>query len=198
MWSNADYKDSKESIWNRTAYSFSPHFKKIPAVRKSKCFSLDDMLMSVLAMFTLKIDSLLQFDKSRETNEGNILKKIFSQVQRQKAHKQFLYEIPKPENYFLLNIDGTGFFASSKIKCPHCLTRSLTKNEVELLESEEDPQDHSFHHQLLGAAIAHPDVKQVIPLCPEPILIQNGESKNGCEKKLPRGLSSAFEMITLE
>ncbi len=124
--------------------------------------------MSVLAMFKLKFESLLQFDKSRETNEGNnlkkifgvkkfpsdtqmravidevshldlmpVFKKIFSQVQRQKAHKQFSYEIPKQGNYFLLNIDGTGFFASSKIKCPHCLTRSLTKKEVELLESEE-------------------------------------------------------------
>jgi hypothetical protein len=32
---------------------------------------------------------------------------------------------------------------------------------------------------MLGAAIVHPDFKEVIPVFPEPILKQDGESKNG-------------------
>jgi hypothetical protein len=34
----------------------------------------------------------------------------------------------------------------------------------------------------LGAVLAHPDCRQVIPLCPEPILKQDGTTKNDCER----------------
>ena len=40
----------------------------------------------------------------------------------------------------------------------------------------------TYHHQLLGAAIVHPDQKAVIPLAPEPIIKQDGETKNDCER----------------
>ncbi len=35
---------------------------------------------------------------------------------------------------------------------------------------------------MLGAAIVHPDLKEVIPLAPEPIIKQDGETKNDCER----------------
>jgi len=35
---------------------------------------------------------------------------------------------------------------------------------------------------MLGAAIVHPDHKEVIPLAPEPIIKQDGQSKNDCER----------------
>jgi hypothetical protein len=35
---------------------------------------------------------------------------------------------------------------------------------------------------MLGAAIVHPDFKEVIPLAPEPIIKQDGDSKNDCER----------------
>jgi hypothetical protein len=35
---------------------------------------------------------------------------------------------------------------------------------------------------MLGAAIIHPDRKEVIPLAPEPIIKQDGERKNDCER----------------
>ena len=35
---------------------------------------------------------------------------------------------------------------------------------------------------MLGAVIVHPDIKGVIPLMPEPIIKQDGESKNDCER----------------
>jgi hypothetical protein len=38
------------------------------------------------------------------------------------------------------------------------------------------------HHQLLGAALVCPGHKEVIPLMPEPILKQDGETKNDCER----------------
>jgi hypothetical protein len=35
---------------------------------------------------------------------------------------------------------------------------------------------------MLGAAIVHPDFKEVIPLAPEFINKQDGQSKNDCER----------------
>jgi len=35
---------------------------------------------------------------------------------------------------------------------------------------------------MLGAVIAHPNCRHVIPFCPEPILKQDGTTKNDCER----------------
>jgi hypothetical protein len=40
----------------------------------------------------------------------------------------------------------------------------------------------TYHHQMLGAALVCPGRKEVIPLMPEPILKQDGETKNDCER----------------
>src|SRR2546427_11772758 len=40
----------------------------------------------------------------------------------------------------------------------------------------------TYYHQMLGAAIIHPDVREVIPLMPEPIVKQDGIEKNDCER----------------
>ena len=40
----------------------------------------------------------------------------------------------------------------------------------------------TYTHQMLGAAIIHPDVRAVIPLMPEPIVKQDGTAKNDGER----------------
>ena len=45
-----------------------------------------------------------------------------------------------------------------------------------------------YHHQMLGAAIVHPERCEVIPLMPEPIIKQDGESKNDCERSAAKHL----------
>jgi hypothetical protein len=40
----------------------------------------------------------------------------------------------------------------------------------------------TYTHQLLGAAIIHPDQRAVIPLMPEPIIPRDGTAKNDCER----------------
>src|SRR5712664_1212968 len=39
-----------------------------------------------------------------------------------------------------------------------------------------------YYHQMLGAALIHPDFREVIPLMPEPIIKQDGTEKNDCER----------------
>jgi len=40
----------------------------------------------------------------------------------------------------------------------------------------------TYRHQMLGAALMHPDQRAVIPLMPEPIMKQDGTAKNDCER----------------
>ncbi len=44
----------------------------------------------------------------------------------------------------------------------------------------------TYSHQLLGATLVHPDLKEVIPLVPEPIIHQDGQTKNDCERNATR------------
>jgi hypothetical protein len=176
--------------------------------------------MSALAIFGLKYPSLLQFDRTRndeivKANLHNLykvekapsdtqmreildpvvpeaLKPAFIQIhhtlQRQKVLEKYKYL----EGY-LISIDGTGQFSSSEIKCPECCGRKL-RNGVE-----------QNYHQLLAAAIVHPARATVLPLFPEAITRQDGETKNDCErnaaKRLIPSLRQAFpklRMILLE
>jgi hypothetical protein len=176
-------------------------FNKIPDFRTGKVdISLPDALMSAFAMFSLKDSSLLSFDQRRENeaelkNLKNIygienipsdsrmreigdeiepkqyisplFKIIFRQAQRGKALEQMVFY----KGCYLLNLDGTGFFHSKKLSSPFCMEKENSKTG-----------QISYYLQMLGAAIVHPDFKEVIPLCPEMIIKQDGTTKNDCER----------------
>jgi len=94
-------------------------------------------------------------------------KDVFRELQRGKVLEKFVFM----EGCYLLSLDGTGYFSSKKIHCDSCLEK-VDKKTGEV----------TYHHQMLGAAIVHPDLKEVIPLAPEPIIKQDGETKNDCER----------------
>src|SRR6266545_4740603 len=156
--------------------------------------SLTDTLMSAFAMFSLKAPSLLAFDKERA--EGNlhtiygmqrvpcdtyrrerldplsptwlrpVFKSVFRQLQRGKALEEMVFL----DGHYLLALDGTGYFSSTTIHCASCLHTVHRNGSV------------TYAHQMLGAAIIHPDVRAVIPLMPEPIGQDDGTDKNDCER----------------
>ena len=79
---------------------------------------------------------------------------------------------------YLLSVDGTQYFSSQQIHCDSCLEQVNSQTgEV------------SYTHQLLGAAIVHPDQQAVIPLAPEPIIKQDGTAKNDCERNAAKRFS---------
>jgi len=172
-------------------------FERIPDYRPPDVdisISLPDALMSAFAVFSLKDPSLLAFDQRRndenlqsvygienipcDTHMRTILdpvepeslrplfKDVFRQLQRGKALEPFVFH----EECYLLSLDGTGYFSSHKVHCPSCMEKVSKSGEV------------TYYHQMLGAAIVHPDRKEVIPLMPEPIIKQDGETKNDCER----------------
>lgn len=166
--------------------------------RNTSHLTRSDCLMSGLAIFGLKYESLLQFDQHYNSDEvvrhnlhtlynvqqmpsdtymrerldevdptglRKAFKSIFAQVQRGKALEQFQFM----NGYYLLSVDGTGFFSSPNVHCENCCVK------------EHRDGTKTYYHQMLGAAIVHPNQKTVIPFPPEPIMKSDGFQKNDCE-----------------
>jgi len=172
-------------------------FSKVPDFRQGDIkISMTDALMSGFAMFSLKDPSLLAFDERRgidenlrsiyhiedapcdtqmrkifdEVNPENLrraFKGPFRQLQRGKALERMVFF----QGCYLLCLDGTGFFSSKKLYSDICLEK-VNKKTGEV----------TYSLQMLGAAIVHPDFKEVIPLAPEFIQKQDGQTKNDCER----------------
>jgi hypothetical protein len=178
-------------------------FNKIKDHRsKNIKISLTDALMSGFAMFSLKDPSLLAFEErqSEDTNLKSIYKinnvpcdtqmrtildnvepadiehsftDIFRKLQRGKVLEPMVFM----NNCYLLSIDGTGYFSSNEIHCNSCCTKINSKTG-----------EITYHHQMLGAVIVHPDIREVIPFAPEPIIKQDGKTKNDSERNASKRL----------
>ena len=177
------------------------HFSALPDPRSGEVeIPLDDALMSAFAMFALKDPSLLAFDHRRRDPSDNFrtiyaiyrvpcdsqmravldpvdpaalrspFREIFRRLQRGQVLQRFAYL----NNHYLLSLDGTGYFSSGTIHCPSCLVKHHRGGGL------------TYSHQLLGATLVHPDLKEVIPLAPEPIIQQDGQTKNDCERNATR------------
>ncbi len=171
---------------------------EIPEI-KNTLISNSDCLMSALAVFTFKFSSLLKFDKARTSDKpflknlcslfhiGNVpcdtymrerldeitpvvirplYTALFSVLQRNKILEHFCFF----KDHHLISVDGTGVFSSHTIHCAQCCTKEHKNGTT------------TYHHQILAAALVHPDQKVAYPLCPEPIMKSDGMQKNDCER----------------
>jgi len=176
-------------------------FDRVPDPRKGGSeISLGNALMSGFAMFSLKDPSLLAFDQRRHDPNDNfrsiygidrvpsdtqmrtildpvepeelgpLFGDVFRCLQRGKALERFVYMA----GHYLVSLDGTTYFSSEKVPCPSCLQKHHRGGGI------------TYSHQLLGATLVHPDLKEVIPLAPEPIINQDGHTKNDCERNATR------------
>ena len=98
------------------------------------------------------------------------LRPVFTSVFRQLQRGKALEEMVFLDGHYLLALDGTGYFSSTTIHCASCLHTVHRNGSV------------TYAHQMLGAAIIHPDVRVVISLMPEPIGKYDGTDKNDCER----------------
>jgi hypothetical protein len=80
------------------------------------------------------------------------------------------------DGHYLLSMDGTGHFSSNTIHCKNCCVKNHKDGS------------QSYYHQLLAAVILYPNEKVIIPLCPEPILKEDGDNKNDCERNAAKRL----------
>ena len=173
-------------------------FDKIKSPVQPRKFTLTNYLMSALALFKLKYESLLKFDQDTRQNDTiranmeqlfGVLKVPCDTAMRKvldlldpaqlrpvfKALLAFVQRAKILEAYryingaYLISIDGTEMFHSESVQCDNCCQSKHGNGKV------------SFAHKLLAAVIVHPAQKQVIPLAPEPIQQQDGTNKNDCE-----------------
>jgi len=179
-------------------------FDELPDGVASRGITLSDCLMSGLAVFGLKYPSLLQFDQHNnealiqanltalygvtrapsdtylrerlDTVNPEVLrgafKCIFALLQRGKGLEGFTYL----DGYYLVSVDGTGYFSSNQVHCANCCQKQHRDGKV------------TYYHQMLGAVLVHPDQREVIPFAPEPVLQQDGANKNDCERNASRRL----------
>ena len=166
--------------------------------------TLSDCLMSALAMFGLKYPSLLKFERDARGGEqirSNLrnlygvvrapsdtamrerldlvdprslrgaFKKVFSALQRGKGLEGFTWL-----GHHVLSVDGTGYFSSESVHCGNCCEKRRRDGRV------------TYHHQMLGAVLVHPECREVFPLAPEPIMRSDGSRKNDCERNAAKRL----------
>lgn len=179
-------------------------FERIPDEVRGRKRGLPDYLMSGLAVFGLKFPSLLQFDRGvrddglirenlkhlygvedapcdtalRERLDAvepsalrGAFKRLFAVLQRGKGLEDFAWL-----GHYLLSVDGTGYFSSSKVRCKRCCEKHRRDGTV------------TYYHQMLGAVLVHPEHREVFPLAPEPIEKADGARKNDCERNAAKRL----------
>jgi hypothetical protein len=182
------------------------NFKKFTDHRPISIIPLESILMSSFAVFALKCPSLLGFEKAfqmSETRSENlkrlfrlervpsdtqlrevldyvnfeqfrgVFKALFSYVQRSKVLEKFVFMDIDNLPHYAVAVDGTGIFRSEKIKCPDCLV-------FERFDAD-NKSIITYGHNMLAASLVLPEVKQVIPFCPEAIVTQDGKTKNDSE-----------------
>jgi hypothetical protein len=165
-------------------------FDHIPDYRPADVdIALSDVLMSAFAMFSLTAPALLAFDQERA--EGNVhtiygsqrvpcdtymraildpispkwLRPVCTRVFRQLQRGQALASLTFLDGPDLLALDGTEYFSSKTMHCAACLHRVHRNGSL------------TYTHQMLGAAIIHPDPRAVLPLMPEPMVNRDGTDK---------------------
>lgn len=176
-------------------------FDKIKDHRASSSkITLTDALTSALAMFHLKDQSLLAFDKRRQEEPENLhsvygigqipcdsqmrtildpvdpeaLRPAFRGIFRHLQRGKNLEAMTFLGGYYLLSGDGSGFYLSSKVSSEYCLRKVSRKGETK------------YQQQMYAAAFVHPDQKEVVPVFPEMITRKDGSNKNDCERNASR------------
>lgn len=158
-------------------------------------YSLADVLMSGVALFSLKDSSLLQFITRFKERSGN-LKRLFhvKKCPGDTALRQILDEVESSQllpilgelvndldkhkhlegynvlgNFRYIAIDGTTHFSSHEIHCANCLVKNHRDGTK------------TYNHAMLSAVLIHPDESVVFPVAVEPIVNGDGSKKNDCE-----------------
>ncbi len=178
-------------------------FDLIEDKRAANCsYSLSDLLMSIFAMFSLKYDSLLDFDNQTNFAKNNLkkifgiqqfssdscLRKVLDKIDWKCLRVLFKNQFDKLKQagivesyqnlgeYLLISVDGVEHFSSKKIHCDCCLIKKQKDGTI------------AYTHSMLCAVMVHPDKSNVFVIGTEPIQCQDGSEKNDCERNASKRL----------
>lgn len=178
--------------------TLSSRFKQIDDTRQTGKvdFALHDCLMSAFAMMLFQDPSLRDFQRRlQDVYQKSNLHSMFgvSEIPKDSQMRDLLDTVDPRDlepifadflgyiqrgkhlekyrvlgNKYLVPIDGSEYFSSNKIHCPGCLTQRKNRQV-------------RYHHNIVQAVIAHPDMRLVLPLAPEEVTNQDGTEKQDCE-----------------
>ena len=172
-------------------------------------YYLLDALKAGFSIYSLKIPSLYQFQKRAQAEDYNLstvykigaipsdngLRKLLDGVNPEHLRQGFreLFEHATAQgllrryrvwgNYVAASVDGVQHFQSKSVSCEQCLQRKHRDGTT------------SNYHSMLSAALVKPGLPQVMPLDHEPIIRQDGTTKNDCERNAIHRLLDHFQKI---
>jgi hypothetical protein len=157
-----------------------------------------DFGLSAFALFFMQSASFLSFQRALEKGQGRsncqtlfgigtipsdnyirdmldgadpaLLQPCFERMEQWLAAPPLRQAFGRLDGRTLIAWDGTEYFCSQKLDCPHCLTRKRANGRIE------------SYHTLLAATAVAPGHSKVVPLFPEFIAPQDGAEKQDCER----------------
>ncbi len=175
-------------------------FDAVPDPVDPRGLSLSDCLMSGLAVFSLKMPSLLQFDSQVRFGEDPALRRnvraLFGvgRVPSDTAMRERLDRIGPRELRGAFRAVHASLQRGKALQSftalgGHLLlsmdgTEYFSSAKIGCARCCRRRQGDGFvnYHQMLAAAFTHPDRSQVFPVAPEMIRKEDGASKNDCER----------------
>ena len=180
----------------RAAFSTLPDSRKTATSNNLK-YAVEDAALSAFSVFFTQSPSFLDYQVRMQKTYGknnaqslfgvhqipsmnqvrNILDPIppqtvypvFAEISEGLHQNGYLNPYRRTGNTLLIALDGTDFFASEKLSCPHC-TRQTLKNGKTL-----------HRHTAVTPVIVAPEQPQVVPSPPEFVHPQDGQEKQDCE-----------------
>ena len=175
-------------------------FASFPDKRKGVdvVYSMSEMAMAAFSLFFTQSESFLSHQRSLEEGEKisncqtlfgmgkipsdnhirsmldeappQLLQPAFDQTLAALRDSDGLKDFQQLGERTLIAWNGTEYFCSQKLGCPHCQTRKRSNGKIE------------HYHSMLAATIVAPGVNEAVPLMPEFIVKQDGAEKQDCER----------------
>jgi len=179
--------------------SFRQVLSSLPDKRpgKNTRYGMEDAALSAFSVFFTQTPSFLAYQRMMEGSKGksnaqslfgvhqipsdNHIRDLLDPVEPKQVFPVFeeilqvleqqgaLQSFRSFAGNLLMAMDGTEYFSSSQIHCPHCSTRQLKSGEMR------------YFHSVVTPVIVCPGQSQVIPLVPEFVVPQDGQDKQDCE-----------------
>ena len=170
-----------------------------PDKRKGEgVYSMADIGVSAFSLFFMQSESFLSYQRSLEEGRktsncqtlfgmaeiptDNHIRSMLDPVHP--SHLQLVFdqavaalrehggmkEFQRLDGRTLIALDGTEYFCSQKLGCPHCQTRKRANGKIE------------SYHSMLAATLVAPGHNMAMPLMPEFIVKPDGAEKQDCER----------------
>lgn len=117
-----------------------------------------------------------------------VLPQVFEQMRKTGWTSRLVTEV-NGTNYYTVALDGSQYFNSTRIECPHCLQRKDKSGEVH------------YSHVVVGATLVRAGSHTILPLDAEEVRNTDGQEKQDCElnagKRLIERLRQEHRQLSL-